>query len=121
MRQPSPRCGERRAFTLIEILIVVVILGILAAIVIPQFTSASLLNGMPASLLQFVLPDYHHTNLARIMVLATYAMGYNLLIGYTGLLSLGHAMFFATGLYGAGLPIFYFGLHPVAGFFLGAA
>lgn len=30
-----------RAFTLVEILIVVVILGILAAIVIPQFTSAS--------------------------------------------------------------------------------
>jgi len=31
----------KRAFTLVEILIVVVILGILAAIVIPQFTSAS--------------------------------------------------------------------------------
>lgn len=31
----------KRAFTLIEILIVVVILGILAAIVIPQFTSAA--------------------------------------------------------------------------------
>lgn len=36
-RQPN----RRRAFTLVEILIVVVILGILAAIVIPQFTNAS--------------------------------------------------------------------------------
>ncbi len=35
------RRGLKKAFTLVEILIVVVILGILAAIVIPQFTSAS--------------------------------------------------------------------------------
>ncbi len=40
----------RRAFTLIEILIVVVILGILAAIVIPQFTDASQ-EAMESSLL----------------------------------------------------------------------
>jgi general secretion pathway protein G len=33
--------GARKAFTLVEILIVVIILGILAAIVIPQFTEAS--------------------------------------------------------------------------------
>jgi general secretion pathway protein G len=33
--------GLKKAFTLVEILIVVVILGILAAIVIPQFTNAT--------------------------------------------------------------------------------
>lgn len=53
--------------------------------------------------LHFVLPAYHHTNLARIMVLAVFAMGYNIAFGYTGLLSLGHALFFAAGMYGAGL------------------
>jgi branched-chain amino acid transport system permease protein len=50
-----------------------------------------------------VLPAYHATNLARIMVLAIFAMGYNLAFGYAGLLSLGHALFFAAGLYAAGL------------------
>ena len=55
--------------------------------------------------LQFVLPPYHHGNLARIMVLSVYAMGYNVMFGYTGLLSLGHALFFAAGLYGMGLAV----------------
>ena len=71
--------------------------------------------------LQFVLPAYHHTNFTSIMVLATYGIGYNILIGYTGLLSLGHAMFFAAGLYGAGLTVHYFGIDPVSAFVFGAA
>jgi branched-chain amino acid transport system permease protein len=37
-------------------------------------------------------------------VLAVFAMGYNLAFGYTGLLSLGHALLLATGMYAAGLP-----------------
>lgn len=53
---------------------------------------------------QFWLSPYHATNLSRIMVLAVFAMGYNLAFGYTGLLSLGHALLLATGMYAAGLP-----------------
>lgn len=37
----APTCCGDRAFTLVEVLIVVIILGILAAIVVPQFTSAA--------------------------------------------------------------------------------
>ena len=68
---------------------------------------------------QFVLTPYHHTNVARIMVFATFALGYNILLGYTGLLSLGHAMFFAAGIYGAGLTVFYFQFGAIEAFAAG--
>jgi branched-chain amino acid transport system permease protein len=71
--------------------------------------------------LQFVLPPFHHGMVARIMVLATYAVGYNLLLGYTGLMSLGHAMFFAAGLYGGGLSVYYLGFGPIAALAAGLA
>lgn len=79
-------------------------------------TKSALLHGGLLSLLfalQFVLPAYHHGNLARIMVLASYAIGFNVMFGYTGLLSLGHALFFAAGMYGMGLSIQHLGLSPV--------
>jgi branched-chain amino acid transport system permease protein len=60
--------------------------------------------------LQFVASDYVVLTLTRIMVLAIYAVGYNILFGYAGLLSLGHAMFFATGLYAAALGVTRLGL-----------
>ncbi|TRC95144.1 branched-chain amino acid ABC transporter permease [Mesorhizobium sp. WSM4303] len=71
--------------------------------------------------LSFVLPEYHHGLLARIMVLAAFAMGYNMLFGYVGLLSLGHAMFFAAGLYGAGLAVIHLGWNVPLAFLAGIA
>jgi len=62
--------------------------------------------------LQFFLPAYHQGNIARIMVLASFAIGYNVMFGYTGLLSLGHALFFAAGMYGMGLSIQHLGFAP---------
>lgn len=67
----------------------------------------------------FILPTYHTGNLARIMVLATFAMGYNISFGYTGLLSLGHALFFAAGMYGLGLSIEHLGLSPIPALIIG--
>ncbi|MEE3122957.1 MAG: branched-chain amino acid ABC transporter permease [SAR324 cluster bacterium] len=60
--------------------------------------------------LQFILPAYHHSTFSKIMVLASYAMGFNILLGYTGLMSLGHAMFFSTGMYTTGICVYHFGL-----------
>lgn len=64
----------------------------------------------------FILPTYHSGNLARIMILAIYAMGYNVLFGYTGLLSLGHALFFSAGMYGLGLTMHLGGWSPAPAF-----
>lgn len=78
---------------------------------------------VPALLLglHFVLPDYHHGVMARILVLAVYALGYNLLFGYTGLLSLGHALHFGAGVYGAGLTMLHLGWPAWAGLLAGLA
>jgi branched-chain amino acid transport system permease protein len=71
--------------------------------------------------LNFILPDYHQGLFARIMALAVFAMGYNLLFGYGGLLSLGHAMFFSAGLYGAGLTVYHLGWGVPEAFVVGIA
>ncbi len=71
--------------------------------------------------LQFILPAYHQGNLARIMVLASFAIGYNIMFGYTGLLSLGHALFFAAGMYGMALSIEHLGASPGTALLAGLA
>ena len=69
--------------------------------------------------LQLVLPPFHHGLVARVMVLAAYAIGYNLLLGYTGLMSLGHAIFFAAGMYGTGLTVHHGGFGVAAALVVG--
>ncbi|OQW59371.1 MAG: ABC transporter permease [Proteobacteria bacterium SG_bin9] len=41
----------------------------------------------------------------NILVLGLYALGFNLIFGYTGLLSFGHAAFLGAGAYGCGIAI----------------
>ncbi len=43
--------------------------------------------------------DYFSFTVMRMLLLALFAMGFNLLFGYTGLLSFGHAGFYAVGAY----------------------
>ncbi len=58
--------------------------------------------------LQFFVSDYLVLTLTRMMVLGIFASGFNILFGYTGLLSLGHALFFGAGVYASGLMIYHF-------------
>lgn len=46
----------------------------------------------------------------NVLIYGTFAVGYNLLFGYTGLLSFGHAAFFGGGAYLTGMAIVHFGL-----------
>lgn len=68
-----------------------------------------------------VLPPYHANNLARVLVLAVFATGYNLAFGYAGMLSLGHALFFAAGMFGAALPVTLWGWGGTAALLAGTA
>ncbi|MCG6533974.1 MAG: branched-chain amino acid ABC transporter permease [Syntrophales bacterium LBB04] len=45
----------------------------------------------------FVIKQYHLNMLTEIILFSLYAVSFNLLLGYAGLLSFGHAMFFGTG------------------------
>ncbi|WP_018262724.1 branched-chain amino acid ABC transporter permease [Methylobacterium sp. WSM2598] len=69
------------------------------------------------ALLPLVLPS--QALAVNVLIYGLYATGYNLLYGYTGLLSFGHAAFFGTGAYATGIAIGAFGLHPLAAMALG--
>ena len=51
----------------------------------------------------FVLPIYWTLILTEIIIMGFFAMSFNLLMGFTGLLSFGQAGFFGVGAYGVGL------------------
>ncbi|MBI5247966.1 MAG: branched-chain amino acid ABC transporter permease [Desulfomonile tiedjei] len=57
----------------------------------------------------------------KIMILSIFAMGYNILFGRTGLLSFGHAAFYATGAYGVALCSMHVHTHPLVGIMVGIA
>jgi branched-chain amino acid transport system permease protein len=49
------------------------------------------------AVMPLLIKQYHLNMLTEIILLALYAVSYNLLLGYAGLLSFGHAMFFGMG------------------------
>lgn len=65
------------------------------------------------ALLLLVLPlIMPYTSLAiNVMILGLYAVGFNVMFGYAGALSFGHAAFLGMGAYGCGIAFAKFGIH----------
>jgi branched-chain amino acid transport system permease protein len=72
-------------------------------------------------LLAFPLLMPYEALAVNILIFGLYAVGYNLLFGYTGMLSFGHAAFFGVGSYITGIAIVHFGLHWLVAIAAGVA
>ena len=59
-----------------------------------------------------VTNSYYQLMLTLVLVWAIFGLSWNLLSGYTGLISFGHAAFFGLGAYTTALGQIYFDLTP---------
>ena len=68
----------------------------------------------------FLFPDYLILG-TQIMIMIAFALSLDLILGYAGIVSLGHAAFFGTGGYAAGMVSAHLGWHePITGMLVGA-
>jgi len=79
--------------------------------------SAPVLLGL--IVLPFVVPPYQTVLLCYGLVLAIAALGFNLLLGYTGLLSFGHSAYFGMGAYAVAFIVKYLKFESMEAFLLG--
>jgi branched-chain amino acid transport system permease protein len=93
----------------------------------PQSYMRSLSRWHPAEIafwLALLLPYWvfpHYLSLAsQIAAAALFALSLDLILGYAGLVSLGHAAFFGTGAYAAGLFSKFVWGEPISGLFVAA-
>ena len=69
--------------------------------------------------LPFVMDPFQTLQISYGLIFGIAALGFNLLLGYTGLLSFGHAAFFGTGAYAAALALKYLGVVSMELYLLG--
>jgi branched-chain amino acid transport system permease protein len=69
-------------------------------------------------LLPFVVPPYQTVLLSYGLVFAIAALGFNLLLGYTGLLSFGHSAYFGVGAYAVAFVVKYLKIDSMEVFLL---
>ena len=68
----------------------------------------------------FLLPNYRVLG-SQILITALFAVSLDLILGYAGIVSLGHAAFFGIGAYTAGLLAVHGWHEPISGLFAAAA
>jgi branched-chain amino acid transport system permease protein len=68
--------------------------------------------------LPFVLPPYQTVLLSYGLIFAIAALGFNLLLGYTGLLSFGHSAYFGMGTYAVAFLVKYLKVSSMEAFVL---
>ncbi|MEK6665396.1 MAG: branched-chain amino acid ABC transporter permease, partial [candidate division NC10 bacterium] len=64
-------------------------------------------------------PPYEVTQLSYGLIFAIAALGFNLLLGYTGLLSFGHSAYFGMGAYGVAFMVKYLKISSMEAFIVG--
>ena len=74
-----------------------------------------------ATLLPFFLFPSYLSLASQIAITALFALSLDIILGYAGLVSLGHAAFFGIGAYGAGLFSKFVWGEPISGVLVGAA
>jgi branched-chain amino acid transport system permease protein len=68
------------------------------------------LAGLFLLVLPWFLKGFMQTLMAKFLIFSIFAMSYNLIFGYGGMLSLGHAAYFGIGAYTAGLLMLHAGI-----------
>jgi len=74
-----------------------------------------------AALLPFVLTPSYLSLASQVAITALFALSLDLLVGYAGLVSLGHAAFFGVGAYTAGLIAKHYWTEPLSALLVAAA
>src|SRR6476646_728832 len=87
----------------------------------PQTRAFGLLAILVMLVYPFLVADYPRALLAEIYIFAIFAMSLDLLLGFTGLMSLGHAAFFGLGAYAVAILGTLFGVNAWLGLAAGAA
>src|SRR5580698_6590187 len=73
-----------------------------------------------ATLVPYVLFPSYLSLASQIAITALFALSLDLILGYAGVVSLGHAAFFGIGAYGAGIFSKFVWGEPISGLLVGA-